>query len=177
VFPGHVEEYINKKYFTTILEMILWGFHIIFLGASVEEFFFRGLISQKWALKWGVKTGILSSSLLFAIYHFRFDIIPLFLMGVMYSVLYFKTRNLFTTILCHLFHNATVVTWNATEYFSQSPVQRSAFITLKDYQNSIQPLLGQKIFLIAITAPFLIYFIYKNFPRNDAIISYKANEN
>jgi hypothetical protein len=49
-------------------------------------------------------------------------------------------------------------------------------MSVNDYQALIQPLLGQRVFLIAISVPFLIYFVYKNFPKNDAIIPYYANE-
>jgi membrane protease YdiL (CAAX protease family) len=89
ILPNYLESYINEKPVTNILEMILWSFSVMLLAPLIEEFFFRGIVLQKWAIKWGVKAGILTSSLLFAIFHFRFDIIPLFLTGIILSILYF----------------------------------------------------------------------------------------
>ncbi|WP_445630795.1 lysostaphin resistance A-like protein [Nostoc sp. DSM 114167] len=176
VFPKYVESYINEKDFTNILEMILWSFSVMLLAPIIEEFFFRGIILQKWAVKWGVRAGILTSSLLFAILHFRFDIIPLFIMGTLSSILYFKTRCLITSMLFHFFHNTLVTILNVVDYFNTPAIERSAFISVKEYQAYIQPLLNQRVFLLTISIPFLLYFIYKNFPKNDAIIPYYANE-
>lgn len=175
VFPKYVESYINEKYFTNILEMILWSFSAMILAPIIEEFFFRGIILQKWAVKWGVRSGILTSSLLFAILHFRFDVIPLFITGILSSILYFKTRSLITSMLLHFFHNTIATILDVMDYFNTSAIERSAFVSVKDYQTSVQPLLSQRVFLLAISIPFLLYFIYKNFPKNDAIIPYYAN--
>jgi uncharacterized protein len=90
--------------------------------------------------------------------------------------LYFKTRCLITSILFHFFYNTIVTTLNIIDYFNTSAIERNAFVSVKDYQTSIQPLLSQRVLMIAISTPFLIYFIYKNFPKNDAIIPYYANE-
>ncbi|MEH2183613.1 CPBP family intramembrane glutamic endopeptidase [Nostoc sp.] len=175
VLPKYVESHINEKYFTNILEMIIWSFSAMLLAPIIEELFFWGIILQKWALKWGVRAGILTSSLLFAILHFRFDIIPLFITGILLSILYFKTRCLITSMLFHFFYNTIVTTLNIIDYFNTSAIDRNAFVSVKDYQTSIQPLLSQRVFLLAISTPFLIYFIYKNFPENDVIIPYFAN--
>ena len=176
ILPHYVEHYINDNNITNIWELIFTGFSAILLAPVTEEFLLRGIILQKWAIKWGVKAGILSSSFLFTILHFRFDIIALFLMGIILSILYFKTRNLMAPIFCHFFYNTLSMILTTINYFSESAIERSAFISIQEYQNLIQPLLGQRVFLIAISAPFLIYFVYKNFPKNDAIIPYYANE-
>lgn len=175
-FPEYVEDFLNQKHFTNIFEMITFSFSSVILAPLIEEFFFRGIALQKWVIRWGSKIGVLTSSLLFAIIHFRFDIIPLFLVGIILSILYFKTRSLIAPILCHVFYNAVLLIFSIRKYFSESAIERNALISVKDYQASIQPLLGQRVFLIAISLPFLIYFVYKNFPRNNAIIPYYANE-
>ncbi|MDB9536299.1 type II CAAX endopeptidase family protein [Dolichospermum planctonicum CS-1226] len=177
VLPDYVEYYINDHNITNtnIWELIFRGFSVMLLAPVTEEFLFRGIILQKWAIKWGVKAGILTSSFLFAIIHFRFDIISLSLMGIILSILYLKTRNLLAPIFCHFFYNTFYMIFTTINYFSQSEIERIAFISLQEYQNSVQPLLGQRVFLISISAPFLIYFVYKNFPKNDAIIPYYAN--
>lgn len=176
ILPHYVEYYINNNNITNIWELIFTGFSVMLLAPVTEEFLFRGIILQKWAIKWGVKAGILTSSFLFAIVHFRFDIINLSLMGIILSILYLKTRNLLAPTFCHFFYNTFYMIFTTINYFSKSEIERIAFISLQEYQNSVQPLLGQLVFLISISAPFLIYFVYKNFPKNDAIIPYYAND-
>ncbi|WP_413167719.1 CPBP family intramembrane glutamic endopeptidase [Capilliphycus salinus ALCB114379] len=174
IFPKYVESFLNQKNYTNILEMILWSFSVILLAPLLEELLFRGIILQKWAMKWGIKTGIIASSLFFAIIHFRFDIISLFVIGIILSILYFKTHNLMTPILVHLFYNTLVVILNAIHFLTTPINERDAFISVEKYQDLIQPLLSQRFFLVAVSAPFLIYFIYKNFPKNNVTIPYYA---
>jgi membrane protease YdiL (CAAX protease family) len=176
IFPEYIEKYLNTKDFTNLPEMFALSFLSMFLAPLIEEFFFRGIVLQKWTIKWGVNTGILTSSLLFAIIHFRFDIISLFFGGIILSVLYFKTRSLIAPILCHFLYNTIGAFFVIKGYFSPSIIETNTLISIKDYQASVQPLLGQRVFLIAISVPFLIYFVSKNFPRNDAIIPYYAND-
>ncbi len=176
VFPTYVENYINEKPFNNILEIIIWGISANLLTPLMEELFFRGIILQKWSLKWGVTRGIIASSFLFAIIHFRFDIISLFITGILLSILYFKTRNLINSILLHCFYNTLITIFNIINYFSQSPIERNKVFSVQEYQDWIQPLLSQRVLLIALSLPVLIYFIYKNFPKNDAVIPYYANE-
>jgi membrane protease YdiL (CAAX protease family) len=64
ISPEYVENYINKKYYTNILEIIAYSFLVMPLALFAEEFFIRGIVLQKWAIKWGVRTGVLTSSLL-----------------------------------------------------------------------------------------------------------------
>lgn len=172
LFPSYVEYELNEKYFNNIPELILFSISAILLAPVIEEVFFRGVVLQKWSKKWGVKSGILTSSFLFAVLHFNTAIISIFILGVMFSVLYFKTRNLLTSILCHCFYNIIVMIINGVDVFSQSPTEREAFISVSDYQTSIQPLLGQKVLLVALTLPLIVYFLYKYFPKNNAILPY-----
>ncbi|PSB32831.1 CPBP family intramembrane glutamic endopeptidase [Chlorogloea sp. CCALA 695] len=170
IFPGYVESYLNEKYFTNVGEALLWSFYTILLAPLIDELLFHGIILQKWSIKWGVKSGIITTSLLFAVFDFSFDIIPLFIRSILYSILYFKTRNLLAPILCQTGHNTITTIVDIVNFFSKSTIEREFFISASDYQASLQPLLGQIVFLIAITATLLGHFIYKNFPKNDAVI-------
>jgi uncharacterized protein len=172
IFPNYVEYYLNDYRLTTIPFVVL----AILLAPLIEEFFVRGIRLQKFALKWGIKKAIIVSSFIFAIYHFRHDIISLFVTGLLLSILYFKTRSLLAQILLHFLYNTVATILIIINYFSQSPTERGQFISVQYYQNWMQPLLGQYALLIALSLPVLIYFIYKNFPRNDVIIPYYANE-
>lgn len=175
IVPKYVEYIINKKSFSTPLEMALFIVSVIVLAPLLEEVLCRGIILQKWGIKWGIKVGVITSSLFFALLHFRYDIITLFILGVILAILYLKTHNLISSILCHCFYNTLFLIFGFLNYFMTPGIERNTFISISEYQNYNQPLLGYRIFLIAISLPFLIYFIYKNFPKNDSIIPYYAN--
>ncbi|MEL7039102.1 MAG: type II CAAX endopeptidase family protein [Cyanobacteria bacterium J06592_8] len=175
IFPRYVENFINDRSYTNLLEMLLWAVSAILLAPLMEEFFFRGLALQRWVMKWGIKTAIIASSLFFALVHFRYDIISLFIGGLILSILYIKTHNLISSIICHFCYNTLVVFFSFINFISLTENERNAFITIESYQDYTQGLLSQRIFLIAVSVPFIIHFIYKNFPRNDAVIPYYAN--
>lgn len=177
IFPSYVEYELNEKYFNNIPEIFLFSILAILLAPVLEELLFRGIILQKWSTKWGVRAGVIASSLLFAILHLNTGIISIFIGGIGFSVLYLKTRNLLTPVLCHSFYNTTVIIFYLVYFFSNSATEREAFISVSDYQSYIQPLISQKVFLIAITAPLLSSFIYKNFPKDDAILPYYDSKN
>ena len=73
-----------------------------------EEFIFRGVILQRWATKWGIRAGLLSSSLLFGFLHPQ-NPIGLTLLGIILGVLYIKTRSLIVPIAFHAFNNILAV--------------------------------------------------------------------
>ena len=151
-------------------------FSIIFLSPLISEFIFRGLVLQKWVIKWGIKTAIITSSLLFSLMSLRLiAIIPIFIHCVILSILYFKTRNLISPILSYLFYNTLASVYSVLYFFMTPENERNAFLSLESYQEYAKSLLSQRFFLIAVSVPFLIYFIYKHFPKNNAVIPYYAN--
>ena len=147
------------------------------LSPITEGLLFQGIVLQKWSIKWGVKSGIITTSLLSAVGGLNFDIVTLFVSSILYSILYFKTHNLLIPILCQALHNTIITIFDVVDFFSKSTIEREFFISASDYQASIQPLLGQIVFLIAITTPLVGYFMYKNFPKNDAILPYNQLSN
>ncbi len=175
IFPNYVEEYLNDKPFSNINEIIPYAISAVILAPLFEEFFFRGLALHKWGLKWGIRKGILTSSLLFALIHFRFDVISLFVAGILFAAIYFKTHNLLSSILFHGFYNFIVLGFSVINFLGKSESERNMPIILQNYQTSAQSNLWYPIFLVAISAPLIFYFIYKNFPRNESILPYFAN--
>ena len=176
IFPKYVEHLINDREYTNLLEMVLWCFSIMFFSPLIQEFLFRGVVMQKWVLKWGIKIGIIASSLLFALLPFRYDlIIPMFVFALICSILYFKNNNLISPIISHFFYNTLAINFNSMIFFLTPETERNVFVSVEVYQDYFQSLLNPIIFLIAVSASFIIYFIYKNFPRNNAIIPYYAN--
>ncbi|GAA0370164.1 hypothetical protein GCM10008932_22160 [Alkalibacterium iburiense] len=51
----------------------------VLIGPFVEEFFFRGILLNKWSERFGIKKAILFTSLLFMALHFNSFFIPQFI--------------------------------------------------------------------------------------------------
>ncbi|NEP49267.1 MAG: CPBP family intramembrane metalloprotease [Moorea sp. SIO3C2] len=173
IVPDYIfEKIINKSEFTNTIGILSFSFSTIVFAPLFEELIFRGIILQKWAIKWGIKAGILTSSLLFAICHLRFDIVPLFITGTLFCVLYFKNGNLIVPILCHSLYNTICTIFRIGQYYSLS---NGEFISINDYQASMEPLLVQKAVVAAISFAVIMVFLYRNFPKQDDILPYYRN--
>ena len=84
---------------------------IFFVGAVfaplVEEIIFRGIMVERFGAKYGYKSAVIFSSLIFGVLHM--DIIGAFVFGVVLSVLYLQTRSLLLPFLIHAANNGAVV--------------------------------------------------------------------
>ncbi len=83
------------------------GFAAIVVAAPLaEEWFFRGLLLNRWAHKWGAGAAVLGSSVLFAMFHA--DLIGSFVFAVVMCGLYAKSHSLWAPTLVHFANNAVV---------------------------------------------------------------------
>ncbi|MQF70280.1 CPBP family intramembrane metalloprotease [SAR202 cluster bacterium AD-804-J14_MRT_500m] len=86
---------------------ILTGVFFVVVGPLAEEVFFRGFALQGISQRFGVKTGVIGSSLLFGILHFNL-VVPTFLIGVLLAFLFVRTRSVFPCFFVHSAHNGLV---------------------------------------------------------------------
>ncbi|MCK9480658.1 MAG: CPBP family intramembrane metalloprotease [Bacteroidia bacterium] len=92
-------------------DLLIRLFVMALLPAFVEEVFFRGLL-QRFITEWfgSIWTGIIVSALVFALFHFRItQILPIFFVGLLFGYIYYRTGNLYYTILMHFVHNGSIV--------------------------------------------------------------------
>jgi uncharacterized protein len=78
----------------------------VIIAPVIEEVLFRGLLLQRWALRWGTLTGVVLSSALFAIGHV--EVLGHFVFGVAMAALYLRTRSLWVPIAAHSLNNFIV---------------------------------------------------------------------
>ena len=168
VIPQYVENRINYQYAMTIVGYIAFAIGAIIFAPILEEFFFRGVIFQKLALTKGIVKAMLISAIAFALVHFRYDVIPLFIFGILYVILYLKTKQLAVPILAHFFYNAIAVGRRIYAHFF-ADVDPSLHTTVAEYQQQFLEHWQWDLLYIALSAPYLCYFIYKNFPRGNDI--------
>ncbi|MSQ40857.1 MAG: CPBP family intramembrane metalloprotease [Dehalococcoidia bacterium] len=97
---------------------LLWvgGFIIVGLGPLAEEIFFRGFLLRGLAPRLGGAGAAIVSSLIFAIAHLTPGVLaPIFILGLLLSWLYLKTRSIVPGLIAHSAQNALALlalTWS-----------------------------------------------------------------
>lgn len=76
------------------------------IAPITEEFLTRGYLLNRLKEKYSTITAIVISSLFFAVLHFNFfNTLYSFLFGVLFALLYLKTKSLIPCIIVHFIHN------------------------------------------------------------------------
>jgi uncharacterized protein len=174
VAPDFVESILQEKLLEpesqTIAPFLYKALTIISLvvvAPIAEEFIFRGILLQRWAVKWDTRSALLASSLIFGILHA--NILGLTIFGLMMGLFYIKTRSLFVPIICHALNNLLAL---SLELFSPESSD-AAIDSVAEFRSGW----WVGVLLLAISAPWIVRFIYKNFPGKNAPIPYFANSN
>lgn len=174
--PNFVEQLLKNVAETPTVENsnsfasnVLTTIAFCFVAPITEEFLFRGIILQRWATKWGISAGLLSSSLLFGFLHPQ-NPIGLSLLGIVLGILYIKTRSLVVPIVFHALNNILAVSTQLLPNDSSSYKPEESLQSLISYW-----WIG--LLLMAISLPFLLRFIWKNWPRQNTAIPYLNNAN
>lgn len=102
-----LEPFIVKPFPGSSLLLIAMMIKSTVTGPIVEEFICRGLLLNRLIKKTTMWGGILISSSVFAALHLQTEkLIATFLFGIVASLIYLKTKNLFIPILIHILHNS-----------------------------------------------------------------------
>lgn len=171
--PTLVELLLNPKTFLSQSETfapILYNFLtvlvLVVVAPVTEELIFRGILLHAWTAKWGVTPALLSSTFLFAIFHP--NVIGLFVFGLMMGLLYIKTRTLIVPIVCHALNNLAAV---GLAFVSQSSGTPATVDTIENLRSHW----WVGVVYIVLAAPWLITFIYRNWPKQSWLVPYLMN--
>ena len=116
---------------------------MVVLAPVTEEFLFRGLLLHCWLKKWGMKYGILMSSLLFGVVHP--DPVGATAFGIAMCILYLRTQSLWLPIICHALNN--LVVW-FLETGNQAYYGSDYIYTLEDFQSEWYYGLGSAVIVM-----------------------------
>lgn len=144
---------LNSFYYNALIFLL-----IVIFGPIVEELLVRGVILNRLTVKWGLTVSIILSSLLFGILHL--DLIGSFIFGLMMAVIYIKTQTLWAPVICHILNN-----------FIASLLE----LTIGNYLFSASTYLWIGIICLAISIPYITFYLYKNWPKNGLKTSITSN--
>ncbi len=113
LWPTGLETLFNATHNPTNFNELSWYFlTAVVLAPILEEFIFRGLLLERWSFKWGVRRGLLLTSLAFALVHFPSHGVMVtgpFLAGFLLGYLRLRFASLWLPILAHMVNNALVI--------------------------------------------------------------------
>ena len=134
VTPGFVELWLSEDSYALVpagqpdalLVNIGYATMIIVIAPVAEELLFRGFILGRWAAKHGLRSGVLISSILFALVHD--DILGALVFAFVLSLIRIKYDSLVAPVLVHIGNNIVGVLWGLV----------SLFIVGTEYNNTLQ---------------------------------------
>ncbi|MGB3292043.1 MAG: CPBP family intramembrane glutamic endopeptidase, partial [Phormidesmis sp.] len=141
-------------------------FLLLVYAPLVEELIFRGILLQRWGAKWGLRWGLGASSLMFGLLHFN-NPLGLTLFGLVMGLLYIRTRSLWMPIMCHALNNLAAV---GIDGMSRLTGGTEAY-TIED----VQAAWWGGLILMGMSAPFLLRFVWLNWPSAKDKIPYLLN--
>ena len=122
---GYILTWVQPSYVETVVEQAILseevapGLNIltvllaVIIAPLMEEIVFRGLIFQRLAIRHGLTTAIVTSSLIFGLLHFE-SFLGAGVFGVFMCLLFYHTKNLWVPVVVHVINNALAVgidTW------------------------------------------------------------------
>lgn len=151
----------------TALPMIYTGLNAmvtVLLAPIVEEFLFRGVLLQRWSVKWNPRAALIATSILFGVLHA--NVVGLTMFGLVMGLLYFKTRTLLIPIVAHALNNLIALGLGSLPESAESNLS-----PLEQFQSTG----WTGLVLLMLSLPWLIRFIRQNWPRKDTPIPYLLN--
>jgi membrane protease YdiL (CAAX protease family) len=107
-------EQIPKEVRETRALLALASLTVIAFAPVCEELFFRGFLFPGISKRWGLVAGIVASGLIFASAHLLYkSFVPVAGVGMIFAFSYYRSGNIFTSILAHLAFNSVSIAFIA----------------------------------------------------------------
>ncbi|GFE70962.1 type II CAAX prenyl endopeptidase Rce1 family protein [Chroococcus sp. FPU101] len=171
IFPDYVENYLNDNLYDNVSSQILYAL-ASFILIFILEIIFNTIVLHKISIKKGIITGLLISSLICSLLWVT-NFAAHFVMRVIVGILYLKTKNLMTPIVFSCLITLFDYIYN---FFFNLKSDPTDFISISEYHKIAEASLGYRFLMLAISLPYLIYFIYKNWPTQNQMLPYFANQ-
>lgn len=137
---------------------------LVVLPPLVEETVFRGILVERWSMKWQVVTAVLVSSLCFGVLHV--DPVGAGVFGIVLALMYLRTASLWPGVLLHAANNGLVLL----------VVRLQGSATTEVADPTVAESLGTAAVALGLSVPALAWFMWTHWPRRGTITPYQAHE-
>jgi len=178
LIPSFVEQILTEnrntgilitasKSFSPALYYLIFPISTYVISPLVNASFFISILLHRWAAKWGNITAIIVMCLLWGTLRYKI-FIAMIILTLIFAILYVKTRSLLVLIIFFLIRSLCFTIWDLSyPIFFDNPTRS----TLEIFRSQIQ--LG--VLFFALSAPWVIGFIYKNWSVLKGPLPYFAN--
>jgi membrane protease YdiL (CAAX protease family) len=159
LFPGLTE----TAAISTDQNPVLLFVSLVVLPPLVEELLFRGVLLERWTVKWRLGVAVIVQAVCFGILHV--DPVGAGVFGVCMALFYLRARTLLVPMAVHAMNNGTVfllVMLGVGSGEEQTTSAAEAVIT--------------GALMLAISTPFIVVFIRRNWRGPDSLTPYEAYE-
>ncbi len=136
----------------------------VIIAPVAEELVCRGLLLHRLTYKWNIKAAIIVSSVIFGAMH-GYNAVGSFVFALMMCILYLKTKSLKVSIAFHMLNNLLVC---VLAMIGMLYLPARKMITIAEIRSGWPGALA----LCIISASFLSYYLYKNWPVKDTTLPY-----
>lgn len=148
----------------SMISLVWWVIGGVAVAPILEEVLFRGILVNRWGVKWRLGIGIIISSVIFGIGH-GLDLAGATAFGFVTALLYLRSRTLIVPIAFHVANNL-VATVPMFMPGSDEPW------TFADELAEIEAMALPGLAMVAVTLPVLIWYVRRHWPSRDAEIPY-----
>jgi membrane protease YdiL (CAAX protease family) len=161
---------LASKTFSPALYYLLNSLYIFVVIPLFNTFVFQGIFLHRWAAKWGSRTAILALCILYGILIYQ-NVLGGISFILIYTLLYIKTRTLIVLIVARILETIIYVFWELFDFlFTISSSTRTVSVL-----EQIRSEWRVGVFFFVLSAPWIVHFIYKNWPRPNEPLPYFAN--
>ena len=140
---------------------------LVIIAPLFEEVFFRGVLINRWGIKWGFRNAIIASALLFGIGH-AIAMVGAFMFGMVAAILYIRTRTLLVPIAMHITNNLLVIIVSLA-FPGEGELDTASTV------EEVQSLVFVGVALLVLTIPVLVWYLRKNWPSREEALPYEAS--
>lgn len=133
----------------------------VLFAPVIEEIIFRGIILNKWAERSSNIRALALSSLVFGLIHFDSLIVPQLIGGLIYGLVYLKTKKLIYPIFMHMLYN--LLSFGLLLIPTEEPTE--AIIVTEQLIGELTTALNISSLVFIISLPIFLFILYK-YSRN-----------
>lgn len=145
----------------SIISSIFLCTFTVILAPIIEEIVFRGILLRRISFKFGVRKGVILSSIVFAVLHPGLGHIFSFIAGVVFSLIYLKYKNILINIITHACHNFV---YFLITVFSAPFTNKN--VDISNMESNIYIFIG--VLALVFSFRYLFKYIKENFPKKDS---------
>jgi len=181
IAPSLIEDILNdninnnifilaSKTFSPALYYLLKSLYLLVLIPLFETFIFQGIFLHRWAAKWGSRKAILALCLLVGVMSYT-NVLGVISLVLVYTLLYIKSRTLIVPFIAYILQLLIYRFWDLFDFFFTISSSTKTVSVLEQFRSEWRA----GVFFFVLSAPWIVHFIYKNWPRPNEPLPYFAN--